>query len=240
VVIQTVRIFLIHSTKDAPIGRIISDSLRVKGLETSSQYDIYMGIESWAEDVEDIVKADVVLVIVTEAFRNSDRSQKEVVYAQHGDVPIVPILIGETHVPLNLLNYNCITVGSEEVLSKPKFLDSIAFYLSSLIKDSDDVVVAQDSPENITLQEELVQDSKRILTDDPLDRVFIAYSRKQRYLAQELCNLLTKNGKAIFWDAKLRLVRDGDKRSNGRWMTQRIWSLFGQRMHPSRTKWNVR
>ena len=46
--------------------------------------------------------------------------------------------------------------------------------------------------------------SGELITLDDRHRIFIAYSHKQRPLVQELYDLLCKNGKAVFYDMKIK------------------------------------
>lgn len=147
-----------------------------------SQVLIQQGIEN----------ADVLLVLVSSFTRKSPGVQREIIYAQHRNLPILPVVI-EPLDPVKLLPLNLLDTEYIDLFGKNTV--ELVRYLRERFPKTEKAPVSE---------EELTQDRERILTDEKVSRVFIAYSRHQRPIAKELTELLIRNGHAVFWDAKIK------------------------------------
>ena len=149
---------------------------------TDSQVLIQKGIES----------ADVMLVLVSSFTRKSPGVQREIIYAQHRNISILPLVI-EPLEPVKLMPLNLLDTEYFDLFGKNTA--ELVRYLRERFTKTEKTPASE---------EELTQDRERILTDERVSRVFIAYSRHQRPVAKDLTELLIRNGQAVFWDAKIK------------------------------------
>lgn len=194
------KLFLSYPIQDEKIARVIAEEL------TKAGFDVWAFFLSVARDAsqpfgtsqdrvqEGIESADILLVLLSASTKRSVGVNREIVYAQHRDIPILPIKVEDADPPLSLLGYDALDIRGTSFINGAK-------QLVQHLKDN----WHSTSSKRITVSEtEMIEDRKRILEKDKLTRIFIAYSRLQRPLAQSVSDLLIRNGKAVFWDAKIK------------------------------------
>jgi hypothetical protein len=140
-----------------------------------------------------ISKADLVLVLLSaEGTKPNSFLRREVIYALSLSKEIIPIRLSDNaKTPITLVSFPSYTLG--EGFGIKDAIKIIKTRLATLSL-------------NATNKKEIVfDDTHRIHRDkSPLERVFIAYSRKQREIAEDIYNLLLKSGKEAFYDAKIK------------------------------------
>jgi hypothetical protein len=195
-----VRIFLSYPLQNKPDAERIASSLTAAGIDvwaymtdvpqgtdfSTSQKMIQAGIEN----------ADAMVLLVSSATQRAAGVQREILYAQARQLTIVPVVIEPgsptDKLPISLLSYETLSLVDSSI-------DQLVVYLKNLAS-------AQSPAEKTPISDaQLERDRNVILSDAPVARIFIAYSRRQRPIARELSEMLTRNRKAVFWDANIRV-----------------------------------
>ena len=219
------RFFLSYPPNDREAAEIFRNGLDHLG------HDVWVRYEKITEDInnsitesiklqEGIESADIFIALLTQEEISVDQ-EPLIVYAQHRKIPLIPVAFfrgdgtrGGITAPYSLNDSNALAIDE----------DRLDDGLQRLVSYSEEV--AQSEKKEYVSQVELDAIRQRILDNrgSSTIRVFIAYSRKQRPIAQDLNDLLIKNGKAVFWDAKIKAGQPGGKRSKKPLMTLPIWS----------------
>ena len=101
-----VLVFLSYSTADAPSARDIEDRLRTAGCEVWSDVALSPG-DDWRREVERAIeRADVVVALVSAEAIASLYARDEWAYARDLRKRIVPIPIGNIHLPMIFARLN--------------------------------------------------------------------------------------------------------------------------------------
>jgi hypothetical protein len=191
------RIFLSYSRKAKEIVKAIADALSEAGYEVLWKTVNDPRTEAGAaETIQQIAEADWVIAVVSPAFAQSEFAVGKIVYAQHRRKPILSVVVDHAQLPINLLSYDSIELGED--------LQAGMYRLLSYLRDKETARLKETLETPQLSPEETTNASEAILSDSSLSRIFIAYSRKQRSLAQSISEVLIRNGKAIFWDAKIK------------------------------------
>lgn len=188
-------IFLSYPREDREMAERINEILRTAGFEMWTFFSLTQEEQQDRElrrkhRQEGLEQASGVLVLVSKHFNRSVGVAQEIIYAQHRGKFILPVLIEKTEIPFQFL-------GTEVIDVTDDFDTGMAQVVEQLRK------IDQSKVTPILSDEQLDVIGQRVFQNAPLDRVFIAYSRKQRVMAKDVCELLLKNGKAVFWDAKI-------------------------------------
>lgn len=194
------KIFLSYPRKDEEDALILSRGLHEAGYnvwtyrEHFPADDPHSPDEKRREKQAGIEGADIVIALIGPGSRQSGGFAQEIIYAQHRGIPVLPVIVQGTGLPLNLLETPSVDLGAQ----------SISEGLPRVIEELRRITPMPAQNKTVMSDAELAEGRHRILNDDRPARVFIAYSRKQRMLARELSETLTRNGKAVFYDAKIR------------------------------------
>jgi hypothetical protein len=137
-----------------------------------------------------ISNADVFLVVVTAYTVASLGVAHETELAQRYNIPILPVILEDVPQLPDYLN------GRESLK-----LDDVSEAGIQQLGASIHALVEQRSANRRSGEQNLV-DERTIV--DFIPRIFIAYSHKQRPIAKTLSDLLFKNAKPHFWDAKIK------------------------------------
>lgn len=96
------RIYISYSRKDFDAARIISEQLRRENFDIFFDAEIEAGVD-WSRQIEqEIVNADVFLILISQNSVESKWIQRELGYAVDLAKPIIPILLERTQLPLRL------------------------------------------------------------------------------------------------------------------------------------------
>jgi hypothetical protein len=191
------RIYISHadSAGGFQAASIIKDILLAHRHEVPDRGGGIIGGLNWKSDTKKIIEnSDLVMVIVSpQYFDNAVGAQEQELAIKQG-------------VPIIYMQIQSIPVGIQfpEGIRFEPLLDLRNFDRSSwetpiieFLKDWRKSGESDQPRETKEIAHELA------LAELP-DRIFIAYSHKQKHLAQELDELLRTNGKAVFWDTKIK------------------------------------
>lgn len=199
-------IFISYSQADRMFADRIFENLTAMGFNVWIDIEGIAGGQNWLEAIETAIKnADVVIVLMSPTSIESRWVIQEIHYALALDKRILPILISPINwsdIPLALAQYQFLDMSSDgseaNVQNYARLVKALKSFEQSDVLQPPPDSVSFPSPDDIKREEAAIRNT-------PLpDRIFIAYSRKQRLQAVDLSNLLTRNGKSVFYDAKIR------------------------------------
>ncbi|MBZ0287238.1 MAG: toll/interleukin-1 receptor domain-containing protein, partial [Anaerolineae bacterium] len=142
-----------------------------------------------------IEQSDIIVVITSNNFKASVGVAQEIIYAQYRGKDLLPIVIEPTEIPFPLLGTPYIDISGDWDEGMNQVIERLRAIHAEKLTHNDAAPLSN---------EQLVQQRKRVFSADTLDRIFFAYSHHQRPIAKVLCEILIKNGKAVFWDAKIK------------------------------------
>lgn len=151
------------------------------------------GGKNWLKAVENAIEmADWLIVLLSPSSNDSQWVQREVLYALGLEKRILPVMVQPSTPPLLLsyLQYLDLTQNFDEGLNK---------ILEIIRRRSEPEKTGETPPPPEEIARQRLEFERQ-----PVDRVFIAYSRKQRRLAKDLSELLNKHKKPSFYDAHIR------------------------------------
>lgn len=192
------RVFLSYPYQDEQKARGITKELQAAGFDVWTFFaKVPQGTDYASTQIliqNAIEETDIMLILTSSHTRRSRGIQREIVYAQNRGVQLLALIVDEGSpfdlLPLNLLNADQFDLTQSDLKELVRLLKS---------------QITHNIPERPPVSEsQLEQDRKRILSDVPMARIFIAYSHHQRHLAKDLAELLIGHGKAIFYDAKIK------------------------------------
>ena len=198
------RIFLCYAIQDAETASFVASGLANNGYILNQNIGGILGGPNWQKDVEkEISLADLIIIMATHSYKSSPvaRWQIELFINQAKPLFIVVAskIVNDSIIGLDIetwLNSFEPPLGSTPYLYSTldiHFLgEAIANYLESF-------------SEIFGTHQALKIDQKLpTLSSHTLSRIFVAYSRKQLPLAKQIYEVLIKNGKAVFYDQKLK------------------------------------
>lgn len=189
------KIFIAYAHQDRTVVRSLADSLKAAGHEVWIDIGGIAGGSNWLEEIEQMVlRADLIIVLISEASNSSSWVKRELLYALEIGKPVLPVRIEPVLLPLLLANLQFVDISNDTSSGLRQVIDLLE-------QKSVDFTTIEEVP----LSPEQIAHEREQLLEEPLtDRIFIAYSRKQRSLAREIATMLSKKGKAIFYDAHIR------------------------------------
>lgn len=143
--------------------------------------------------LEGLDRAALLLVLVSPAFEQSHGMAREIIYAQSHGKPILPVIIEPAELPYSLLGTRYIDISLDFEAGLP--------LIAERIEEMNLPETSGPTHGNNTVRKKL---AATLDQEIPIERVFIAYSHKQRPLAKQIYDLLVGNGKAVFYDQKLK------------------------------------
>jgi predicted nucleotide-binding protein len=194
------KIFISSSRNDKEIAEKI-----IRALEAEN-YDVWIDrrnidpSQNFTEEIEQAIQnANLVLVLLSSnTSRDTSFVRREIQYASLMNKTILPVKIeSQAKIPISVAGLTWIDIseniseGIEALLLRIKGLNSL-FSVSIQNRADSHSRAYLNAARNI------------LRVNEPLDRIFIAYSRSQHILARELYDLLTNKGKAVFYDAKIK------------------------------------
>jgi len=196
-------IFISYSRVDRIAAKLIANELIANGFTVWLDVDGIAGGSNWLEEIERaIASASSIIVLLSATSIESKFVLQEIYYAYGLKKLILPILLGD-------INWPDIPL----ILSRIQFLDlrqgvtdaGISKLLAALEShELDKLLQFPPSSAPVPSADEIKKEEEKVKNSPLPHRVFIAYSRRQRSNAFELAELLTRNGKAVFYDAKIR------------------------------------
>lgn len=100
-----VAIFVSYSRKDAETAYELADHLRAKGHTVWTDVSSITGGAMWHAEIEKaITRADTVIVVLSQASKDSQWVQKEILFALDLSKPLIPVRIENVSLPLALIN----------------------------------------------------------------------------------------------------------------------------------------
>jgi TIR domain-containing protein len=200
------KIFLNYAPEDRSDADIITAGLTAAGHDVLRDTAGIAGGENWNREAgEAINQSDWFLVLVSPGYGRSIAAVRELKFALEYDKAVLLVLIKKVD-PSSLIleggNYIDISAdvagGVQQILKRVSTRQDVektakpGLFGKADITEEDDTLQATGTVLNVPAA-----------LDDGT-RIFIAYSRKQRMTAQSLYELLVRNGKAVFYDAKIK------------------------------------
>jgi hypothetical protein len=137
------------------------------------------------------------VVIYSVSRKESLKRKLEFIFALSNEIPILYVLTEPTEVIDDDISRVLDISGNR--LDGIRVLVEFFAHPPQIIRRIQAESDADDSAIDVQTRE-----TQRILGVNLPDRIFIAYSRKQRAIARDLHDLLISCGKAVFWDEKLK------------------------------------
>ncbi len=194
-------IFVSYRRENLEVVRVIVDYLKQQG------HTVWVYYEQVPEEMhrqrhqrhslklEGLDNADLVLVLISSTFEQSHGMAREIIYAQSHGKLLLPVIIDGAELPYSLLGTNYLDISGDFRGGLQKIAERI--YQISLAQPAASRPETISPPTRQRLAEKLEHES-------PIERVFIAYSHKQQGLVRQLYEMLVANGKAVFYDQKLK------------------------------------
>lgn len=191
-------IFLNYASEDEFFASTLFIALESAGYGVMYHADGIVGGENWTREIQEAIKrCDGFVSLLSPDYARSYDALTELSFALQANKPIYLIVIKPID-PKSIL------------LQETPYLD-ISENPRTGIQKILDFLNAQEQASALQRVSEVAKraaDDIKIAFDLPSlpspDRIFIAYSHKQQSLAQSLFNLLVKNRKAVFYDAKIK------------------------------------
>jgi hypothetical protein len=194
------KIFLNHGSEDEAAAQAIANGLSDAGHEIVREVDGIVGGANWDRETGDAIsKSDQFIALISPTYGRSIGAIRELKFAAEYDIPILFVVTKAVDPASAILDgVVYIDISADPVAGIPLILELIAE-----LKFNQDVPVEEATVNLSTHDAKAVLDSVGDVLNTTPDRIFIAYSRKQRTMAQSVYDMLIKNGKAVFWDAKI-------------------------------------
>jgi hypothetical protein len=201
------RILLSYSQLNGDIARYISEALEDSGAEVIDVGGIFGG-ENWKQEtIAAVSQADWFVALISQEYLASPSNEWQIQTALSGNRPILPVLLDDTELPQWIKRFTQVDIREALIAYDQSQLWTKALPIYEATGRIFDFIKSADKTDNraktIFSGNEIKPKPQLAKTKSP-DRIFVAYSRKQRQLAEGLYNLLIKNGKAVFWDAKIK------------------------------------
>jgi predicted nucleotide-binding protein len=187
------RLFLSFAIEDLDFTRTVADALETAGHSVIIDMGGIPGGNNWRTEVgRAIHHSDWFVVIYSVSHKDSLKRKLEFIFALSNEIPILYVLTEPTEmigdevsrvIDISLNPLHNIGKITEFFLNPPSIRRGMNSWEAA---------------------EQAARETQEMMSVHLPERVFIAYSRKQRTLAKDLHDLLVANGKAVFWDAKLR------------------------------------
>ncbi|HEX2620970.1 MAG TPA: toll/interleukin-1 receptor domain-containing protein [Phototrophicaceae bacterium] len=149
----------------------------------------------WAND---LLNADAAIALFSPAYKQSKRVWAHLTIVQQAEKNLIPVLVeGEEKfaVPFGFENYEYIDARTDFDLALKQIVERVMDQKHS----KDNLDRKSIIKEVLTIRTE---SGEAVIKN--INKIFVAYSRKQRDVAKSLYELLVANGQFAFWDAKLR------------------------------------
>jgi hypothetical protein len=187
------RLFLSFAIEDLDFTRTVADALETAGHSVIIDMGGIPGGNNWRTEVgRAIHHSDWFVVIYSVSHKDSLKRKLEFIFALSNEIPILYVLTEPTEMIGDEVS-RVIDISRNPLHNIGKITEFFAHPPHMLPRINSWEAVEQSA-----------QETQEMMSVDLPERVFIAYSRKQRTLAKDLHDLLVANGKAVFWDAKLR------------------------------------
>jgi hypothetical protein len=190
------KIFLSYpgSIEEQMLARIIGDRLEHFGHDVSINFRGIPGGDNWKQETEAAIRdVDWFVALISRNYESSSRVKWQLLSALENEKPILPVTVEAVdHMPPLLEHLQPVDISGD-------LNDGIERINALLQTRTQPERTDEPAPSAAIFKEE----RQRILDTPEPDRVFVAYSRRQRALAQDLAELLVENGKAVFYDAKI-------------------------------------
>jgi hypothetical protein len=198
-----VKIFLNYASDDRAAADIVTDGLTAAGHEVLRDMAGIAGGENWNREAgEAINQADWFLVLVSPDYGRSIAAVRELKFALEYDKPVLLVLIKPVDpTSLKLEGGNYVDISGDISGGMQKVIEKLTAQGSMKTKPgiSEEATIEL---ENTGMQADVISGEPIML--DEHSRIFIAYSHAQRPLVHELYELLCRNGKAVFYDMKIK------------------------------------
>lgn len=100
---SAVLVFLSYASVDGAVAHDIENRLRMAGCKVWNYQHSQPLIGEWQWEAEKAIdRADIVVAVVSRAYRKSRWARKELAYADESEKPIVPVVIEAVRLPFVL------------------------------------------------------------------------------------------------------------------------------------------
>lgn len=192
-------VFISYSRKDSVLASYITLILRNNGIEVFTDVSGIAGGSSWRLELgKALDKSSAVIVLISNHSVESDYVLYEATYAISQDKIVLPIVLEDVDldkIPFPLKHIQWLFL-------KHPITDDSFEPIIEVIKSRQSQFI--DNVEKPT-QQELSQQKNEIEKEiTKQERVFIAYSRKQKNIAELLSKFLYEKNIPNFWDVKIK------------------------------------
>lgn len=188
------KIFFSYALEDRTSeALIIAEALDADGHSVTMSVNGILGGANWRKEAKQaILDADLFIALVSSAYKNAIY-EWQVLFALENKKRVVPVMIHPTE-PLPIFEK---IDPIYTIVDASHLGEVVAFGIKEYTKNNQ-----AEKPEIST--EEISKARENLPRTLVSSRIFIAYSRKQRALAQALSDMLVRSGKAVFYDAKIK------------------------------------
>lgn len=187
------KLFISASHKDRVFTDRFIETLEKEGFDILMDIAGIQGGTNWIEETQNSIEsADLFVPLLSQHSMASAFRRAELLFALTLEKRILPVLIDGSPIPENLANHHVVDAKQEFSLFIKQF--------KSLLP-----LEAELRPALADTKDALEEQRQRLLDGAPQDRVFIAYSHHQRQIAEDLATTLMDAGKAVFYDAHIRV-----------------------------------
>jgi hypothetical protein len=194
------QIFLSYSRANLDKAFDVREKLEQAGHQVFEEFGIDGEYRPYWTD--DLAASDLVIALFSPHFKQSKRLWVHLTIIQQYEKPLIPVLVEGTEniaIPFGFENYAYLDARTDF----ENKLDALMVEISQLpAKPKPEIAQRERAKPALSAAE--ARDLAADLAVKNINKIFIAYSRKQRDLAKSLYELLSSKGQFAFWDAKLR------------------------------------
>ncbi len=188
------KLYLSHtdSVDSRTTARVVADGLEQAGHDVSVFAGGITGGDNWKQDAEKaICESDWLVALFSRSYTDSPIGLWERLVAL-GDTPILYVIVEPVKSPFEL--HPLIDITDVDI-------DGGVERIVEFLAKQEGV---EEVEQSILSDEEIATERAKLASTPLPDRIFIAYSRRQRGQAKELADMLTGAGRAVFYDAKIK------------------------------------
>jgi predicted nucleotide-binding protein len=194
-----VNIFLNYAPEDEFFASTLFVALQAAGYGVVYDASGIAGGKNWNREIRELIdRCDWFVSLLSPDYATSYTAMTELTFALEANKALLAVVVKPIDPASPLLKGTPYKDISTDISDNPR----------AGIKKVLDFLQSQADVENINrmtpVVKKLAEDIRTVLVAPLPDRIFIAYSRAQRVMARELYDLLVRNGKAVFYDAKIK------------------------------------
>ena len=129
---RTLSVFISYSRSDSDFVNDLANRLREAGCKVWQDISGLRGGQTWASEIDRAVRdSDALIVVLSPESSASEWVQKETLLAMKLHKPIVPILLRETEIPVQLINLQFVDFRGDMAEATQKLFEAISISIDS-------------------------------------------------------------------------------------------------------------